>query len=101
MPFWNRTKKSSALEAEASSAEPNKEDPADFYFLNREVSLRLWDSNTDEYVEHIGVYRGVGNLGTTEVIIIDQVDDSDPTLLRRRGFNIEQLYEISIRYKED
>ncbi len=101
MPPRKRTKKPSALETEASEFEPSKEDPADSYYLNREVCLRLWDSNTDEYVEHTGVYRGVGNLGTTEVIIIDQTDDEDPTLLRRRGFNIEHLYEISIRYKQD
>ena len=93
-----RTNKPNDLEAEVLETEETKEDPANSYFLNREVCIRIWDQNIDEYVEHTGVYRGVGNLGSTEVIILDQVDEEDPTLLIRRGFGMDSFTEIYLRY---
>ena len=48
---------------------------------------------------HAGAYRGVGNLGTTEVIILYQVDEDDPTMLVRRGFGMDSFRKIYLKYK--
>ena len=95
-----RTKKTSDLESEASDSKCVEKDPANNYYLNREVCVRFWDENLEEYVIHTGVYRGVGNIGATEVIMLDQVDEEDPTVLFRRGFSMESFREIYLRYSK-
>ena len=42
-----RTKKTSDLESEALHSQTGEKDPAQDYYLDREVCIRMWDENLD------------------------------------------------------